>query len=610
MNEDRRAMLGLWGLAFVAYGSALFGLLVYDDLHSVRDNESIRSLANIPSFFWDVQAFSNIDVRMYRPVLLVTFAVDHWIGGGHAWMFKLTSVMLHALNAMLVFSLVRALGVARTAAWIGAGLFAVHPLASEAVNMVSSRSDVLLTAGVLTALRAHVAWQDGARLAWIGVFAGALVACGSKATGVMLVPMCVVLEWTRGSSPWVARLARCTPAVVVAIGYLVARRILFGIATARTPVLTDGQDVLNGAGRDLVTQACVMSNVLPRFVTQSVAPFGMSLDPWIPLHDDWMSAPVLAGWAVLLTLTWLGLRAPRKRPLVFFGTAMTWLAALPWVLVPLNLPALEHRFYLPLAGLGCVLAGSLRQVAWRRPPVIAFAVLIGFAGLSAARSLEYRDAAGLWRSTLAQHPNSVRGLCGLAIEHRIHALERRAQGDEDGFLDSMASACNLLERAVSTYPEHYAARRNLVEFHIDMGEAGASSYAVELAHELVEIEPNNPFYRLLWSRALAFDARYDEAVDAALSCLEIAEPKGLVYRTAAGARASQGDLLAAIELLDRSVAQGLDHHTVLLQRADYLVRVGDVSRARSDLRRILQRDPFHFQALRMFEALDRAQPPR
>jgi len=61
------------------------------------------------------------------------------------------------------------------------------------------------------------------------------------------------------------------------------------------PKLAGGHDVLNGAGRDLLTQLCVMSHVLPRFLAQSLVPVGLTLDPWIPLHHDWCSAPVVAG---------------------------------------------------------------------------------------------------------------------------------------------------------------------------------------------------------------------------------------------------------------------------------------------------------------------------
>ncbi|MCA8941815.1 MAG: hypothetical protein KDB80_04580, partial [Planctomycetes bacterium] len=269
-RRDGYAMLGILGVAVLAYGSALFGHMVYDDLHSVRDNPALRSLTSIPRFFWDVDAFSSIQVRMYRPILLLTFAIDWFLGQGSAWVFKSTNVLLHATSALLVFSIARKFSISRRAAWIAAAMFAAHPLASEAVNMISSRSDVLAACGVLLGVRAYISWQDGSRFAWIAVAVGALVACGSKATGVMLAPMCVVLEIVRpGRVDWRTRSVRQLPVLLVTIAYLVARRELFGVATARAPILTGGHDVLNGAGRDLVTQACVMSNVLPRFVVQS-----------------------------------------------------------------------------------------------------------------------------------------------------------------------------------------------------------------------------------------------------------------------------------------------------------------------------------------------------
>ena len=54
----------------------------YDDIHSIKDNPNIRSLSNIPVFFQRADMFT-VDERssMFRPVVLVTYALNYYIGG-------------------------------------------------------------------------------------------------------------------------------------------------------------------------------------------------------------------------------------------------------------------------------------------------------------------------------------------------------------------------------------------------------------------------------------------------------------------------------------------------------------------------------------------------
>ena len=96
---------------------------------------------------------------------------------------------------------------------------------------------------------------------------------------------------------------------------------------------------------------------------------------------------------------------------------------------------------------------------------------------------------------------------------------------------------------------------------------------------------------------------FDEAVAEAMHCLQIAPPKALVYRTAASARRLQGDLLAALQILDASLAHGLDHGSVLVDRSRVLKSLGRVGEARQDLLRAQRRDPFDAEVLRALRAL-------
>jgi tetratricopeptide (TPR) repeat protein len=603
-RSERLAGLAVVLAALVAYATALAGTFVFDDIHSVASNPGVQTLANLGRFFVDPNLFSAIGNAMYRPVLLCTFAVDHALGGGSAVPFKLTNVALHAATAWLLFGLLRGHAVGRAAAVAAAVLFAVHPLASEAVNMVSGRSELLCVLGLLIGLRGHLAWLRGRPAGAFATAAGAVLACGSKETGVLLPALLlaqqlIVAGWPRGRADLWRAAARLLPAVAVAVVYLAARKALLGQATVALAGRA-GNDPMYGHTRDLLTQLSTMAAALPRLLLQAAWPAGLSLDPGVVYYRSPLSWPPLVGAAGLLAWTWLGLRAPRQRPAAALGTVLAWATALPWVVIPLNLPVAEHRCYGPLAGLAVALGAALDHAAWfaragswrgwrRVREVRAWLVAapaLAFAVLAAQRSLDYRDECALWRGVLAQRDNSFRAHWGLGAALLLRGQPSAAEAE--------------LAHAVAIYPAFRTARRTWIECMLQLPVAeGWPFRAIVVAEELTRQKGDDPWYRMLHAQAeLAFGiASGDRAaiVDAeqrALSCLQIAPPKGLVWRFAAHCRQQVGDAPGALAHLDTALARGFDQPALRAERAEVLRALGRADEADRELRAAFARAPF------------------
>lgn len=604
----QRAWLWLLGAVLLAYGLGLGGDFVYDDLHSVRDNLALRDLGNLPAFFYDVDLFSSLDCRLYRPVLLCSLALDAAISGMHPWMFKLSNLGVHYLCGLLLMQLAGGFGQRGWPVLLGACLFAIHPLNSEAVLTISGRSNMLMSLGLLAALCCHQHAMQG-RAWWVlGTLGATAVSLGAKEPGMVIPILLVILEGLRiGRAPrqdWDLRAAavRVLPVALLVMGYVALRAEMLGAASMGVGSWTGGGDVHAGHSRGLSTHLATMCLVLPQALLQFLLPLGLTMDPVLPYTNEWASAPVVLGGLLLAGLVAFGLRAPRRRPDLFFAVCLVCGTAAPWVLKPLNLPFLEHRLYAPMAGLCMV---SMLATAWLArlqgrarvlPVFAAYAVLL--LGLSVDRSLDFRSSRVLWTAELEHNPESLVAMAGMAVCH-IEARE-------------YAAARPLLERLVAAHPDRKDARVNLAEAHLQDSAAGDPAVALEQAKELVARFPDNPFMWLLKSRSEAAlagrrggeVALYDAAVRSALHCLKIAEPKGLVYRTAAAARRLQGDDAAALTLLDASVAAGLDHYSVLLDRAAVHERLGDRRAARRDLLAAQRQAPFEPVILHRLQLLD------
>ena len=389
------------------------------------------------------------------------------------------------------------------------------------------------------------------------------------------------------------------PVVALVVGYVMLRAHLLGAASFAVNTW-QGTGVESGFTRGMNTQLASMALLLPDTLRMMVLPFGMTMDPVIPYDASLASPSVWLGAGLLVVLTAWGLRAPTRHPLRFLGVCLAWGCAMPWVLKPLNHPYLEHRLYGVVAGLVMVAVAALPRLEpaalRRRVRVPAALALVLLAWISSGRSLDFRSQERLWTLELARNPDSKVAAAGMAV----CLIESGRFGE----------AKPHLERLVAAYPHRRDARMNLAEAELQLAAAGAPSKAVVHARYLVAHWPQNPFYRLLLSRALAASGArsgraqlFDEAVAEAMHCLKIAPPKALVYRTAANARRLQGDQAAALAILDTSLACGLDHYLVLVDRSHVLKRLGRVREAREGLLRARQRNPFDARVLSSLRAL-------
>ncbi len=594
-------------LAWLAYGAALGGDFVFDDVHSVAANTALHDLGNLWRLLVDPTAFSATGQAMYRPALLVSFALNIAVSPA-AWSVKAGNVLLHATTAWLLWRWLRSWRVHVPAAFVAAALFAVHPLLSEAINLVSARSELLLGCSVLLTLLAHRAWQHGRRprLAMCGMVVGTLIACGSKETGVVLpallaAQVLAVRNEDRRRIDWRRAVVGVLPIVLLVLGYLVLRKVLLGQATVDL-LARSGGDPTTGHGRTLLMQLATMGTLLPKALLQMVVPIGMTLDPPVVFHSSLWAPSVLLGWGCLFALSaaaaWPGRTAGARRA----GLAVAWLLALPWIVVPLNMPLAEHRLYGPMLGIALVVAVALPRLRGARPVLIAAALLLlGIVG-AVHRTLDYRDDVTLWQGELAAQPESFQAVWGLGAAH----LRR---GD-------LAAAIELLARAHAQRPQHHDALTYYAEALVSLPDATAHpARALEVTSLLTAQTPDDPWVRTLAvqahlqaGRATGDRAHFEAAEQLALSCLQIAEPKGYVYQLAAAARRGLGDLEGALAHLDTSVQRGLHHTSVRLDRAAVLRDLGRYADARRELQIAQREAPMEPAVLRALQ--DLAQPPR
>lgn len=158
----RRAPSLLLLVTTSVYVNSLGNAFQYDDEHLLTRNQSVRGLANIPAFF-DPGMFSrNPGSEMYRPLVLVSYALNYNLGGYDVREYHFFNLLVHTVCGCLVYgALSQLFGGNREVAFLDALLFAIHPVTTEPVNYISSRSESMAVLFVLLRLSLFIKFAGG-----------------------------------------------------------------------------------------------------------------------------------------------------------------------------------------------------------------------------------------------------------------------------------------------------------------------------------------------------------------------------------------------------------------------------------------------------------------
>jgi len=406
--------LGLAVLVLAVYwGSGRHGFVNLDDGEYVYENPHVAAGLTAGGVRWALTAFYAAN---WHPVTWLSHMLDVELFGMHAGSMHRVNVLLHLVNTLLLFGLLRRLSGALWRSAFVAALFGVHPLHVESVAWISERKDVLSTLFLLVAVTAYVAWVHD-RKRW--QFSGALVAC---ALGLMAKPMLVT-----------------TPLLLLLLDFWPLRRFDGTTRKAKRAILFEkvpfffltaaaaGATWLaqSRAGAMAITTAFVPSQ---RIANALVSYVRYLLDMVWPAHlavfyphpssigDSVPAIQWIPSAAILVLITGFAFRERSRRPWLAFGWGWYVVALAPVIgLVQVGSQARADRYtYVPLIGVFVALvwaAGEIvSQFRLRRavPLAASAACLASLAVLAHSQNGYWKDEVSLDTHAInATHANWV-----------------------------------------------------------------------------------------------------------------------------------------------------------------------------------------------------------
>gem|GEM_PF-865363 len=441
-------------LALVVYVPALDNGFALDDRPIAQDNVTVRTVGRALGAFFDPYWPPRDGAGQYRPLTILSLAVDWTIAGGNPVWIHGVNLVLHGLVvALLVLVLMRWLPP--PAALIAGIVFAVHPVHVEAVASVVGRSELLvaiaLFGAILAARRYRRAPTPGPKGWWLGATL-ACVGLGlfSKEHGVVAIAVLALDHWLDGERPPGKQAALYLSVTAMTLGWLYLFRGIAGsyVHLAEAPTIRG-----LSFGERLMTMIPAQLHVIRLLVwpMDLAADYDPLVIPRI-VHVTWTAgvAAATVGGIVLLSLI-----GARRAPAVTFAVWLGIIAYSPTsnILFPSGIMLSERNLYLAAAAPAVVLGllpGLVVRRGERRLAMGVVAILVAAFGVRTwTRVPFWKDTATVVIGDFIAHSENYRA------RSRMATLYERVGNVPAAFAEGMVAAAIFPDDAflsVTTVP--------------------------------------------------------------------------------------------------------------------------------------------------------------
>ena len=400
--------------AVLYYPAVHFSFTNWDDNLLVTQNPVIRGL----SFSSLIAMFTSFYVNHYHPLVMISYACEYAYAGLDPFLFHLTNIVFHVINAMLVVWLVRSLIKDDAAALIAGLFFALHPMRVESVAWIAERKDVMCSFFSLLSLLAYIRYRSSRNMKiFILALIFFLAALLSKAMAITLPLLFAAYDYYEGG--------RLTRKDIDEKAPFLLFSILFGIIAAAAQYSTGR--IESDPSFHIVKSFFLVCYGMVSYVWKTIDPANLSPlypypeilgVPYPPLF--WISPLIVAAAAAVVYFF-----ARKDRILVFSSIwyAVTLLPVLQFV--PVGRMMTADRFsYFPSIGLS-IAAGygyvSLSNALKNRGlfkwllPAAACSILLLLSGAAHQMIDIWQNSSTLWSKVVHDYPSYAEGYSNLGI---------------------------------------------------------------------------------------------------------------------------------------------------------------------------------------------------
>ncbi len=542
-------------ITFIVYFAAIKnGFVNFDDERYILQNEAIKEISTKNVITW----FTTYYDGHYHPLSQLSLAVDYKIASLSlpanfqihqlkANVFHFVNILLHLLNVLFVFLLLKRLFGRNEIAIIAALLFGIHPINVESVAWVSERKNLLFALFFLTSLFNYVKFlQKDNRKYYLYSLLLFLLAVFSKVTAISLFFSLFLIEYFLGKRVLDPK------ALLLKLPYFVIAVFFIIIAALAQSSAWDEETQLSYTFYSFVDRIFLASFGFIQYIIKILAPFSLSayypypIDIGKDINIIQYISPVLVIGVVILVIVLIKKRQKEFAfGLIFFMLNIALLVKL--VDIPRGNYLMADRYaYIPSIGIFIMIGWAFVHYSQKLKKhkityIVILAVYIGILSISTnIRVKIWKDSSTLWSDVIDKYPN-------YALSYNMRGIDRISrQESKDGVSD--------FQKSIELDPQNTAGYMNI---------------------GLVYMNTGNP----------------DGAIDMFTKAIGIIDTLSLAYYYRGYLEFQANNLNKAISDFSKNLELTPDNATTLLSRGLSLYKQAQYKKAIIDFNKVIELEP-------------------
>jgi tetratricopeptide (TPR) repeat protein len=480
---------------FVVYLRSFNGGFIWDDQTFIVDNPFLTNLSGL----WKIWFTTELK-HQYYPMVSTTFWIERHIFGLNPVGYHIVNIALHAVNAALVFIILKRLSI--RGALAVALIFALHPVHADSAAFINERKNVLSGLFYLFALLSFLSFEEtNSKKFYALALFGFLLALLSKTVAGSLPAIIIIIAWMRHKEINLKYLSTLLPFFFLSA--------IFAVVTISVEMENTGVEI----GLSFAERLLVAGRATWFYALKLIAPVNLSLiyPRWTinssnPVEWAYPLAVVIVTAILFVFRSRLG-RAPLTAALFFL---ITLLPAMGFVDINFfNFSFVADHFQY-LASLSLITLGTgivlrlTKKIDPRAPVALTIIVASIFSVLTWSRATLTTDHELLWRDTIEKNPKSwaARNNLGNILYGRLKREE----------------AITQFKEAVMLNPLFDKARGNLADA---LTESGRFEEALIQYKSLAQISTFDSYKYYNYAIALEGLGRTNEAEEAYKKSIEL-----------------------------------------------------------------------------------------
>lgn len=529
-------------IGFSLYINSFNNEFIWDDDDSIVNNIYIKDFKYLPNYFSEnLIAGSGQITNYWRPVLLISFALDFKIYNLNPLGFHLTNTLLHILVAILAFFLLYNLTKKNfLLSYLPSLLFLIHPLQTEAITYIAGRADPLSSVFVILSLIFYTTFRKNLlRKNLILSFVFFILGLLTKEQVILLPILIFLIEFCFFSNKedWKKNLKIPIYFLLISVLYFLAR-----ITFLNFNDILSGVNYLETYNTNLWSRLLTFTWVMIKYFSLLFFPFNLHMAYEVTPITSVLSPSVFLFIFLILFILWIIYKTWKKNRLIAFGFLWFFIILLPRTnIISINRPLYEHWLYLPMLGFWLAIIALIILMIekinnLRKQKIVKLILLTFFIIFSLYLSILTVNRNKDWKNPITFYENNLKYTPNSFIQKNNLGMAYAKEGRHEEAIIQYREAINILDfypqihfnlanslitlnkteeaekeylRAIEISPEFIMPYSNLIILYTNQGEKEKISTIINLIKE--NFAPEN-YYKLLLSTYLSF-SDYQEAIN-------------------------------------------------------------------------------------------------